>query len=227
MWWDVVSISGFWSKLWVWDNPMIEWGYYNRLHWIFGCSSKGIISSMSLCRKQENSTVECQHPLADHTYLTLNKFEDGGGGLWTVRYNEGPQGPCGDNKITKNAITFERIEITEFCLKIWDPWTLPHTSRVHLMCRWGVSYPKWHPSNVKNYSIGHKSETDEPKPKKKSYSGQYIFTPFCQFWGQNSKYPMLQKPANFLTSGKSALNSPANGHQVRYSKIQNRLSRAP
>ena len=167
MWWDVVSISGFWSKLWVWDNPMIEWGYYNRLHWIFGCSSKGIISSMSLCRKQENSTVECQHPLADHTYLTLNKFEDGGGGLWTVRYNEGPQGPCGDNKITKNAITFERIEITEFCLKIWDPWTLPHTSRVHLMCRWGVSYPKWHPSNVKNYSIGHKSETDEPKPKKK------------------------------------------------------------
>ena len=31
---------------------------------------------------------------------------------------------CGDdrdNKITKNAITFERIEIIEFHLKIWDP----------------------------------------------------------------------------------------------------------
>ena len=36
----------------------------------------------------------------------------------------GPRGQCGDyrdNKITKNAITFERIEIIEFCLKIWDP----------------------------------------------------------------------------------------------------------
>ena len=27
----------------------------------------------------------------------------------------------GDNEITKNAITFERIEIIEFRLKIWDP----------------------------------------------------------------------------------------------------------
>ena len=33
----------------------------------------------------------------------------------------GPRGPHGDNKITKNAITFERIEIIEFRLKIWDP----------------------------------------------------------------------------------------------------------
>ena len=31
------------------------------------------------------------------------------------------RGPRGDNEITKNAITFERIEIIEFCLKIWDP----------------------------------------------------------------------------------------------------------
>ena len=38
---------------------------------------------------------------------------------------------------------------------------------------------------------------------------------------------MLQKPANFSTSQKSALNGPANGPQVRYSKIQNRLKRAP
>ena len=72
----------FWllKEIVVWNNPMIVWGYYNRPHWIFGCNSEGIISSMSLCRKQENSTVECQHPLADHTYLTLNKFEDGGRG---------------------------------------------------------------------------------------------------------------------------------------------------
>ena len=59
------------------------------------------------------------------------------------------------------------------------------------------------------------------------YSGEHIFTPFCQFSGQNSKYPMLQMLANFLTSRKSVLNGPANGPQVRYSKIQNRLSRAP
>ena len=59
----------------------------------------------------------------------------------------GPWGQCGDhkdNEITKNAITFEQIEIIEFRLKIWDPWTLLHTRRLHLMCRWRVSYPKWH-----------------------------------------------------------------------------------
>ena len=33
----------------------------------------------------------------------------------------GQPGDHGHNKITKNAITFERIEIIEFCLKIWDP----------------------------------------------------------------------------------------------------------
>ena len=33
----------------------------------------------------------------------------------------GQQGDHGDNDITKNAITFERIEIIEFRLKIWDP----------------------------------------------------------------------------------------------------------
>ena len=33
----------------------------------------------------------------------------------------GQQGDHGDNKITKNAITFERIKIIEFRLKIWDP----------------------------------------------------------------------------------------------------------
>ena len=33
--------------------------------------------------------------------------------------------------------------------------------------------------------------------------------------------------ATFLTSWQSALNGPANGPTVTYSKIQNRLSRAP
>ena len=59
----------------------------------------------------------------------------------------GWRGQCGDhrdNKITKNAITFERIEIIEFCLKIWDPWTPP----THVHCNWceggAVPYPKLH-----------------------------------------------------------------------------------
>ena len=56
-----------------------------------------------------------------------------------------------------------------------------------------------HPSNVENYSIGHKSETAQPKKKKKkSLSKLHIFTPFCKFLGQNSKYPSLQKWGNFF-----------------------------
>ena len=42
----------------------------------------------------------------------------------------------------KNAI--KRIKIIEFCLKICDPWALLHTYRLGLICRWGVSHPKWH-----------------------------------------------------------------------------------
>ena len=34
---------------------------------------------------------------------------------------QGQRGDHGDNKITKNAITFERIEIIQLGLKIWDP----------------------------------------------------------------------------------------------------------
>ena len=52
-------------------------------------------------------------------------------------------------------------------------------------------------------------------------------TPFCQFMGQNSKYPSLQKFGTFLTSGQLVLNGPANSPAVIFSKIQNRLSRAP
>ena len=36
-------------------------------------------------------------------------------------------------------------------------------------------------------------------PKKKQGSSKlHIFTPFCQFWGQNSEYPLLQKFGNFF-----------------------------
>ena len=44
------------------------------------------------------------------------------GMMWGQRGRCGDDGgPRGDNKITKNAITFEQIEIIEFRLKIWDP----------------------------------------------------------------------------------------------------------
>ena len=56
----------------------------------------------------------------------------------------GRWGPHGDNKITKNASTFEQIEIIEFCLKIWDPLALPHTYRLIWCVGGGMSYPKWH-----------------------------------------------------------------------------------
>ena len=63
---------------------------------------------------------------------------------------------------------------------------------------------------------------------KKRCSGEHIFTPFCQFMAQNSKY---KRPKAFVellfTSGKLALNGPPDGPVVRYSKIQNGLSRAP
>ena len=44
-----------------------------------------------------------------------------------------------------------------------------------------------HPSNVENYSIGHKLETSHQNPKKWC-SGEYIFTPLYLFWTQKSKY---------------------------------------
>ena len=69
---------------------------------------------------------------------------DDGDDTGTTGMTWGQHGYHGDNEITKNAITFEWIKIIEFRLKIWDPWTLPHTCRLQLMCRWGVSYPEWH-----------------------------------------------------------------------------------
>ena len=41
-----------------------------------------------------------------------------------------------ETQIGRITITFEWIKIIQFCLKIWDPWTLLHTYRLDLMCRW-------------------------------------------------------------------------------------------
>ena len=84
-----------------------------------------------------------------------------------------------------------------------------------------------HPSNVKNYSIGYKSETAQPKKKKKVHPS-YIFLHLSANFGvkiQNTH--RYRNWATFSTSHQSALNGPANGLAVRYSKIWNRLSRAP
>ena len=42
-----------------------------------------------------------------------------------------------ETQIRKITITLEWIEIIPLCLKIWDPWTLLHTYRLHLTCRLG------------------------------------------------------------------------------------------
>ena len=85
-----------------------------------------------------------------------------------------------------------------------------------------------HPSNVENYLIGHKSETDRPKQKKKKHPWRIYFYTFILVLGSKFK---IQMAANlcwtFLTCVKSTLNGPANGPEVTYSKMQNRLSRAP
>ena len=52
---------------------------------------------------------------------TGTMWEQCGDNVGTTGMTRGRRGQHGDNKITKNAITFERIEIIEFRLKIWDP----------------------------------------------------------------------------------------------------------
>ena len=84
-----------------------------------------------------------------------------------------------------------------------------------------------HPSNVKNYSIGHKLETGQAK-KKKNVHQIHIFIHLSADFGltiQNSQH--YRSCLNFSTSGKLALNGSANGPKVTCSKIQNRLMRAP
>ena len=83
-----------------------------------------------------------------------------------------------------------------------------------------------HPSNVKNYSISHKLETSQPKKKKVGWEN--IFLHLYSGFGvkiQNSHH--YRNSATFLTSWQSALNGPANSPEVTYSKIQDRLRRAP
>ena len=84
-----------------------------------------------------------------------------------------------------------------------------------------------HPSNIENYSIGHKLETTQPKKKKKVHPSYIFLHLSANFWVKIQNTHHYRNGGTFLTSGQSALNGPANGSEVTYSKIQNRLSRAP
>ena len=85
-----------------------------------------------------------------------------------------------------------------------------------------------HPSNLENYSIGHKSETGQQKKKKKKVHQIHIFIHLSAHFGLTiQNIHRYRNCLNFSTSRKSALNGPANGSEVTYSKIQNRLSRPP
>ena len=67
--------------------------------------------------------------------------------FWThIYYSWSPQTPphppalpprAEETQIRRITITLERIKIIQFCLKIWDRWTLLHTYRLGLMCRLG------------------------------------------------------------------------------------------
>ena len=84
-----------------------------------------------------------------------------------------------------------------------------------------------HPFNAKNYSIGHKSETAQRKKKKMFIRVTYFYT-FLHILGSKFKIQMAENLCSiFLTCVKSTLNGPGNSPAVTYSKIQNRLSRAP
>ena len=75
-----------------------------------------------------------------------------------------------------------------------------------------------HPSNVENYSNGHKLETGQP---------QIFFYTSLQIFGSKFEIPIATEIVlTFWTPAQSALNGPPNSPMSIWSKIQNRLSRA-
>ena len=55
-----------------------------------------------------------------------------------------------------------------------------------------------HPSNVKNYSNGHKSETGQPNQKKKIVHPSYIFLHLSANFWVKTQNTSLQLPNNFF-----------------------------
>ena len=66
------------------------------------------------------------------------------------------------------------------------------------------------------------------KKRKKKVHLSYIFLHLSvNFWVKIQNTHRYRTGGTFSTSGQSAINGPANDPEVTYSKIQNRLSRAP
>ena len=85
-----------------------------------------------------------------------------------------------------------------------------------------------HPSNLENYSISHKLETDRPKQKNRNCVLENTFLHLYTCFGVKIQNTIAENLCvTFWTSVKSAPNGPPNDPAVTYSKIQNRLSRAP
>ena len=52
-----------------------------------------------------------------------------------------PSSKVKETQIYKITISLKWIKIIQFCLKIWDSWTLLHSYRLGLMSRWGCPIP--------------------------------------------------------------------------------------
>ena len=125
--------------LWRWcedngDDTGMTWGWWGR------CGDNGDNMGTTGTTWGGDHGENGDHSHGDYmgTFWGLwGQCGDNGDDVGTTGTTWGQCGDHGDNEITKNAITFERIKIIEFRLKIWDPWTLPHTCRLQLICRLG------------------------------------------------------------------------------------------
>ena len=84
-----------------------------------------------------------------------------------------------------------------------------------------------HPSKWKiTPSVISQKPVNQRNFKKMLHWVTYFYT-FVQIFGSKFKIMSAKEIRHFLKSGKLTLNSPANSPVVTYSKIQNRLSKAP
>ena len=75
------------------------------------------------------------------------------------------------------------------------------------------------PIKIQNHSIGHKSETTQPKKRKKMLHQVTYFYTFVQIFGSKFKIMSATEIWDFLKSVKLTLNGPANGPVLTYSKM--------
>ena len=132
---DDVGMTGTMGTTWGEDHGDHSHGDHMKTFW-------GLWGQHGDDRDDTGMTGTMWGPRGQHGVETMETTVMGttwgpSGAMGMMGMTRGQCGDHGDNEITKNAITFEQIEIIEFHLKIWDPWTLPHTCRLQLMYRWG------------------------------------------------------------------------------------------